>query len=92
MSSDFHFDEKQLEEYSGTYYNKELNISYKLVKEKQQLFLRIGNRPKEVIDLLRKDNLIMADGTAQFLRDPNGKITAFSFSSGDVKNLSFKKL
>jgi len=92
MAQKVSLNDQELSEYTGTYYNQELNVSYKLIKDQESLYLQIGKKPKELIDLLKKDNLIMADGTAQFLRDKEGNITAFTFSSGDVKNLNFQKL
>ncbi|WP_020529480.1 serine hydrolase [Flexithrix dorotheae] len=80
-----------LHEYSGTYYNEELNIAYRLLIENSKLFVQVGNKPKQAIGLISKDKAVLEDSMAEFQRNKFGQIQAFQLESGRVKNLMFVK-
>lgn len=92
MENEVRLTRQEMEEYTGNYYNEPLNITYQVLVDKQQLYFRVGNKPRKAVDPLQKDHMIIADGTAAFKRDSKGRIVAFTFNSGEVKNLTFKKL
>ncbi|MBX2841937.1 MAG: beta-lactamase family protein [Flammeovirgaceae bacterium] len=85
------FSEEVLHEYSGTYYNEELNIAYRLLIENAKLFVQVGNKPKQAIGLISKDKAVLEDSMAEFKRNKFGQIQAFQLESGRVKNLIFVK-
>ena len=82
---------QKLNEYVGAYYNEELNVTYKLIIESDNLFIQIDDKPKKAIDLIRKDKMILGEGLAQFRRDKAGRIAAFYLEAGSVRDLLFVK-
>lgn len=81
----------ELETYTGTYYSKELNVTYDLFTEEDLFKRKIGfNTPTE-LNPSSEDRFTANYTTYRFERDPNGQITGFRLDAGRVTNLKFVK-
>lgn len=79
----------QLKEYAGDYYSDELEVTYKLVLEESKLFLRRKKVPKEPLSPTLSDQFTVRGATIHFIRDDQNKVSAFTLSSGRVRNIRF---
>jgi len=80
-----------LNDYTGSYYSKELEVFYKFEIENGNLIMRIGDNPSTmgcIIDSI--DQFAMERGLVRFLRT-NGLISGFELDEARVKNLKFEK-
>lgn len=80
-----------LEQYVGTFYNDELNVSYVIIANNENLYCSIKNKEAELlvpksIDVFTNDLLEM-----KFVKDDNNIVNGFTINAGRVTNLKFKK-
>jgi CubicO group peptidase (beta-lactamase class C family) len=80
-----------LNDYTGSYFSKELDVTYHFELENGVLQARIGNAQSTMdCNLSGRDQLTMAIGLLRFKRT-DGVISGFELDSGRVKNLKFVK-
>lgn len=79
----------QLAEYVGDYYSDELQFTYKLMLEDDELFFRHKNAPKNPLSPTLGDMFRVRDNTIHFIRDDQNEISAFSLSSERARNIRF---
>jgi hypothetical protein len=86
----------QLAEYVGDYYNDELQVTYKVVLEKGNLYLRkgygrVGNnfRSKDALLPTIKDQFNGGSISIHFIRDRQNRIAEYTLSVGRVKDLHY---
>lgn len=81
----------RINDYLGSYYCKELDVTYNFEIVDGNLNVRIGSR-QSVIDyaINDTDEITMEFGLLRFQRT-NGSISGFTLDSGRVKNLKFEK-
>jgi CubicO group peptidase (beta-lactamase class C family) len=78
----------QMEEYICDYYSEELQTTYHIFLEGEQLFLRIGYNPRRKMKIIRADEF-EAGFRMQFQRDEESAITGFIVDTERVRNLRF---
>jgi CubicO group peptidase (beta-lactamase class C family) len=84
---------KELEEFTGNYYSKELDVNYKLNLEDGKLLLYVNEtKVSPLVSLMSDLFLNNAYGMFEFTRDTNGKLHSFKLAAGRAKNLAFKKI
>ncbi|MCE7995183.1 MAG: beta-lactamase family protein [Roseivirga sp.] len=80
-----------LNDYTGSYFSKELNVSYNLIIENGTLMMQIEDMASAMeCSLSDIDQYAVEVGLVRFQRT-NGKVTGFELDSGRVKNLKFDK-
>ena len=78
--------------FSGTYYSKELDVSYTLKMKDNTLLLYINDNEISPVTLIMEDVLSNDKyGTFLFQKDTLGNISNFSLAAGRVKNIKFEK-
>jgi hypothetical protein len=80
----------QTDEYAGNYNSEELQTTYNIFVEGNQLFLRIGYNPKREMKIIRADEF-EAGFHIRFQRDEESAITGFIVNAGRVRNLRFDR-
>jgi len=82
--------------YVGDYYNDELQVTYKVTLEKDQLYLRkgygrIGNNFRSRDELLPtiKDHFNGGSISIHFIRDGQNRVAEFTLSVGRVRDLQY---
>ena len=84
-----------LNEYVGYYYCDELNVTYTVHLENDQLFLRRGLNPVEQSLQPKDEHKFLSTGMGEqsyvFARDDGGKIAGFNITTWGVDNLRFEK-
>lgn len=89
--NEFDISSVDLNDYSGSYYSKELDVTYNFAVENGILMVRIGNKHSTTdCTIIGIDQLVTELGLVRFLRTDN-VISGFVLDSGRVKNLKFKK-
>jgi hypothetical protein len=91
------FDPKNinLADYTGDFYSGELSTVYSVILESGQLIARHFRTGDVVLSLTKPDQFSGNKWyfrSAEFKRDPNGKIAGFSVSGGRVRNLKFVRM
>jgi CubicO group peptidase (beta-lactamase class C family) len=87
------YSNKQLSKFTGEYFSKELNTSYKLKLNGEKLQLYINDKPKSPLNPVMNNLMVNQEfGAFQFSQKPDGSILGFSLAAGRVKNLEFTKL
>ena len=82
-----------LNDFIGTYYSEELNVTYQLFTEKGKLFRQFPNNPKIELILGQKDEFGSQDRTRYHFRRNNKKVVDFLIASeGTVKDILFQKI
>lgn len=83
-----------LNNYEGTYFSKELNVTYHLYVEQQKLFLSFPSNPKVELILGQKNEFGSRNRTRYiFKQDKNQLINSFTVASeGTVKDILFQKI
>ena len=82
-----------LEQYVGSYYNDELETTYRLSVENGKLIahhMRLGDFTFQP-DLVVAERFDIPSGTVKFFKNEQKAITGFSLSNGRMKNVLFKK-
>jgi len=95
----------QLLEYEGQYYSDELNVTFGVYANQDQLYLKAPRVPdvfqfnfsdpdgQNILKHMVNDEFMRCYGTIGFSRDDNGKITGFSINAGgNLKDLRFSRL
>lgn len=83
------FDPSQLSEYEGEYYSDELDVAFTLTVKEDKLCFVAPNAPENRLRILRQDEFAGDGFKIAFLRDDSKNVTAFTLSTGRVKNLKF---
>ncbi len=78
--------------FAGSFYSKELDVTYHLVVDNGEMKARIGNTTS-VMDcqISGMDEITLRMGRMRFQRS-GGQISGFELDSGRVKNLKFEKI
>lgn len=81
---------KTLAEFAGTYYSVELDVTYRISSQDDQLFLSANNQPKVVMKPSGKDAF---SGRIKliFRRDEHERVVGFTVDAGRVTNLKFMR-
>ena len=87
----FEYSKIDLEEYSGNYYSKELDITYQLFVKDEKIVLSIGTNAPMVLSVNETDQMLYKFNKLRFDRT-RGKISGFELDAGRVKNLKFSKI
>jgi CubicO group peptidase (beta-lactamase class C family) len=82
---------KQLQTYSGSYYNDELPATYILAVEEGELVFKHRNAPPEPFKIIGKDKFLSGYGRVEFIRGKDKKITGFYLDAGRVRIQFTKK-
>ncbi len=82
----------QLQEYTGSYYSEELDVTYKFYVKEEKLFCNY----RYIIDAFHLDHTLEDEFhylrvKVQFKRDNQGKISGFIINTGRVQNIGFEK-
>jgi CubicO group peptidase (beta-lactamase class C family) len=80
----------QLQTYIGNYYSDELDITYTLVVESNNLVLKL-RETSSILAPYSADNFGWGRRRMEFKRDKDKKIIGFILQAGRVKNLKFQK-
>jgi len=82
---------RNLNDYTGSYYSKELDVIYKFEIENGNLKMRIEDNPSTMgCTIGGIDQFAMEWGLVRFQRT-NGLISGFEIDAGVIKNLKFEK-
>jgi hypothetical protein len=81
----------QLQKYAGNYYSDELDITYTLDVESNNLVLKL-RETSSTLTPYSTDNFGWGRRNLNFTRDREKRITGFVLQAGRVKNLRFQKL
>ncbi len=81
----------QLQTYVGNYYSDELDITYTLDVESNNLVLKL-RETSSILTAYSTDNFGWGRRRLEFKRDREKRITGFILQAGRVKNLKFKKI
>jgi CubicO group peptidase (beta-lactamase class C family) len=79
-----------LKNYTGSYYSKELDVTYNFEIENGVLMSRIDNKQSMECTISNIDQFTIEIGLVRFQRE-KGIISRFELDSGRVKNLKFEK-
>lgn len=86
------YSETELQQYTGDYYSKELDVNYSLKAENSQLMLFVDSQKiSELTPLMNKVFNNRDFGIFEFSKDGSKAPMAFTLAAGRVKNLKFKK-
>jgi hypothetical protein len=81
----------QLQTYAGNYYSDELDITYTLDVENNNLVLKL-RETSSILTAYSTDNFGWGRRRLEFKRDRRKRITGFILQAGRVKNLMFQKI
>jgi len=81
----------QLKKYVGNYYSDELDITYTLDAESNNLVLKL-RETSSILTAYSTDNFGWGRRRLEFKRDREKRITGFILQAGRVKNLKFQKI
>jgi hypothetical protein len=86
-------DSEQLMDFTGEYYCKELDVTYRISIEDGELLLNRRNSLRETLKPINKDLLEGKYITLQFVRDDFHQVAGFNMSAGygSVRNIQFVK-
>lgn len=79
-----------LSAYSGDYYSREIDATYKIYLEGDSLMLKIPSTPAKELNLLKPDEFA-SEGTVLRFQRINNAISGFELDAGRVQNLKFEK-
>jgi hypothetical protein len=80
----------ELENFTGTYYSEELNVSYEIYVEENTLKSRIGYNEPANLSLSNNDQFTVDGAVLNFNRSDNG-VTSFVVDAGRVRGIEFVK-
>jgi len=80
---------EKLAEFAGDYYNDELQVTYTIILDKVQLFVRVPRASDDPLQHIDGDKFSMSRGDTIFFRDDQGKIIGFTLDV-NTERLSFK--
>ncbi|MFQ6038380.1 MAG: serine hydrolase domain-containing protein, partial [Candidatus Aminicenantales bacterium] len=85
----------QLSDYVGEYFSEELQVTCRILVEKERLFIRhenpYKNYPRDPLKPTLKDRFVVEGIHLKFFRDRTGRIISFTANAGRVKNIRFDK-
>ena len=87
-------DMTDLQEFAGSYYSRELDTSYYIESDVEQLKVSHQRHPDFSINLMGKDAGIANVwffGQIKFVRNDSGEVTGMKVSNGRVQDLWFEK-
>lgn len=79
-----------LEDYLGTFYSDELDVTYRLSQEGEALMMKIGSNDPIKLNVTVSDQFTSELGQVTFERKDDA-VSGFSLDAGRVKNLKFNK-
>jgi len=82
-------DAAQLAEYTGEWYSDELDATWQLVVEEEELYIEDG--PENPLSPTIKDEFRIRGLTLRFTRDEAGRISSMLVDAGRVRNLEFTR-
>ena len=80
----------ELEDYAGIYRSDELAVRYVITREGMDLFLKVGDTPRQRLWYVQKDDFEMPM-RMRFERDEENRITGFRLYAGRVRDIRFQK-
>jgi len=80
---------ERLVEFTGDYYNDELQVTYSVILDKDQIFVRVPRASDDPLQHIDGDKFTMSKGDITFLRDDQSKIIGFTLDV-NTERLSFK--
>ena len=87
-----HLSKQQAEQYIGSFYSKELNITYLVERKEDALYLWQGSLSYHEMRSEEEDVfLVPGIGRIHFIREKNGEINGFQINTSRVKRLWFLK-
>jgi hypothetical protein len=87
------FDPSKLNEYTGSYYSRELETTYKVYLDNGKLMvhqMRLGDFNLNP-DIVEPDKFSSQAGALSFYKDQMNKVAGFKLSGGRVRNIVFEK-
>jgi hypothetical protein len=81
----------QLADYTGAYHSDELNITYKVLLDGEQLFLKRGYSPQDNLNPVTQDIFTSRYVDFRFERDERNQVCGFRLGAGRVRNIRFRK-
>ena len=85
-----HLSKQKSEQYIGSFYSKELNITYLVERKEDALCLRKGSLSYHEMRSEEEDVfLVPGIGRIHFIREKNGEINGFQINTSRVKRLQF---
>jgi len=83
--------QEQLEEYAGIYYSEELDASYVLYTDANNLIMRVGRYYTTPIECMKSDEFKWSFRNIAFTRNQSGDISGFLLHEDPIRDLEFKK-
>jgi hypothetical protein len=83
---------EQLKEYTGVYYSEELDASYRLKLEANNLIMSVGRYYTTPVECVKLDEFKWDFRNIVFTRDPSANISGFLLHEGPIRDLKFKKI
>jgi hypothetical protein len=81
-----------LQEYTGSYYSEELDVTYKLYVKEGKIYCNYRYIINAFhLDHTLEDEFHYLSVKVQFKRDNQGKISGFIINTGRVQNIGFEK-
>ena len=77
--------------YTGHYYSEELEVTYKIFTDQNQLYVRAGYNPRMKMVFKQKDTFRVDRMTLHFRRDETGGVSGFSVDAGRVTDIKFER-
>ncbi len=81
----------QLNEFVGSYYSSELDVTYKFIVSDGKLTLKLAHQNSYTLMPQAQDQFTFIAGTMLFLRNEKAQVTGLNFDGGRVKGLRFEK-
>jgi CubicO group peptidase (beta-lactamase class C family) len=84
--------QEQLEEYAGIYYSEELDASYVLYTDANNLIMRVGRYYTTPIECMKSDEFKWSFRNIAFTRNQSGDISGFLLHEDPIRDLTFRKI
>ncbi len=84
--------DKELKEYTGTYYSPELDTKFYWTLEKHKLKVTNKKNINVLLDYIQKDQFSSGNYFIGFKRNSNNQMAGYEISTGRVRHLVFDKL
>ena len=83
---------KDAKQYQGSFYSDELDVTYQLIENNNELFCSIKNKKPLLLTPESQDLFSIGEEMEiKFERDGNNQITGFEVNAGRVTNLKFRR-
>jgi CubicO group peptidase (beta-lactamase class C family) len=83
---------EQLEEHTGVYYSEELDASYRLKLEANNLIMSVGRYYTTPVECVKLDEFKWDFRNIVFTRNHSGDISGFLLHEGPIRDLKFEKI